>query len=159
MKQKSKFFLVYSIALFSVALILILFSSFMGIRNKEQTNNLSNNIQALQDQNETLSKEKAEKETENSELLKQIDILTNENKKLTATVAIMQLQSIIDSEEPDEEEALNGKLEQIKDALDEGRISDAQTALDSFTDEEKEVISLLSDDAKSIFEQIGANIK
>ncbi len=159
MKQKSKFFLVYSIALFSVALILILFSSFMGIRNKEQTNNLSNNIQALQDQNETLSKEKAEKETENSELLKQIDILTNENKKLTATVAIMQLQSIIDSEEPDEEEALNGKLEQIKDALDEGRISDAQTALDSFTEEEKEVISLLSDDAKSIFEQIGANIK
>lgn len=151
--------MVYSIALFSVALILILFSSFMGIRNKEQTNNLSNNIQALQDQNETLSKEKAEKETENSELLKQIDILTNENKKLTATVAIMQLQSIIDSEEPDEEEALNGKLEQIKDALDEGRISDAQTALDSFTDEEKEVISLLSDDAKSIFEQIGANIK
>ena len=154
MKQKSKFFLVYSIALFSVALILILFSSFMGIRNKEQAYNLNNNILALQDQNETLAKDKTEKETQISELEQQNIILKTENNTLKADIAIMQMHDLIGRGKPSEAEALNGKLDNIRDALDNGQIDEAKEALASFTDEEKEVMDLLGEDAHGIFEQI-----
>ena len=141
MKQKSKFFLVYSIALFSVALILILFSSFMGIRNKEQAYSLNNNIMALQDQNETLTKEKLEKDTQISELELENKKLENENNTLKADIAIMQMRNIVDSEKPSEAEALNGKLDAIKTALDNGEIDNA-----------KEAISLLSGKIVNIIE-------
>lgn len=85
MKKKSKFIWVYSIVLFSVAFVLILFSSFTGIRYKNEHTETKalyrgaqNSVLQLTDDNERLQKENSEKQ-------KRIDELTAENNELRAS--------------------------------------------------------------------------
>lgn len=86
MKNKSKFFWIYSIALFSVAFILILFSAFTGVRYKEEQYETKQLYQGAQTSVISLTDENEALEKENGEYSKKIDELTAENEKLKKKV-------------------------------------------------------------------------
>ena len=90
-KNKSKFFWVYSIALFSVAFVLILFSAFTGVRYKdEQTEaqmlyqGAQSSVINLTDENEALERETSANRKEIESLTKEIDKLEQDVADLTA---------------------------------------------------------------------------
>lgn len=88
-KSKSKFFWIYSIALFSMALILILFSAFTGIRYKdEQTEaqliyqGAQSSVVSLTDENEKLARENDENKETISNLTKDKEELEQNFQKI-----------------------------------------------------------------------------
>ncbi len=92
MKKKSKFFWIYSIALFSAAFILILFSSFTGVRYKDEQYKAESLYQgakssavSLTDENEELKKEGGQKDLK-------IDELTEENIQLKKSVETLTME-------------------------------------------------------------------
>ena len=141
MKQKSKFFLVYSIALFSVALILILFSQFTGMKTQTERDNLSSNVLALTDKNEELTKEKNEKET-------QILLLEQENEDLKNQLQTAQ-NTLAKTKEQTE------KLMQVQVLLNEKKESEARTLFDTFTEED---LSVLGEYGTHLYEYIRTKV-
>ncbi len=71
MKKKGRGFLIYSIILFSVAFILILFSSFTGMRYKDAQYEKSKLFQGAQESVLVLTEKNESLEKENNELKKQ----------------------------------------------------------------------------------------
>lgn len=138
MKQKSKFFLVYSIALFSVALILILFSTFTGMRYKEENEstkglyaNAKSSAEALTKQNEELNEEITKKETEIKDLRQKNKDLTEEKEKLEA------------------EEEKTETLLKVQLLLSERRYNEAKELFDSIEDP-----SVLGENGQLLYEKI-----
>ena len=137
MKKKSKFFLVYSIALFSVALILILFSAFTGIRYKMGTESTKvlydgakSNVIMLTNQNELLNRQNEEKEKEISDLKQKNEELGKEIEQHTYA----------------EEQA--EKLMQVQLFLRSKRYTDAKNLFDTIDP------SVLGGSGKDLYEQI-----
>lgn len=88
-KSRAKFFWIYSIALFSMALILILFSAFTGIRYKdEQTEaqliyqGAQSSVVSLTDENEKLARENNENKETISNLTKDKEELEQNFQKI-----------------------------------------------------------------------------
>ena len=117
MKKKSKFFWVYSIALFSVTFILILFSAFTGVRYKDEQykaealyQGAQTSAVSLTDENEALKKENSEKEAEidklseeNESLKKDVDRLRSErNYVIEQTENLLRAESLWDNRQYDE---------------------------------------------------------
>ena len=99
-RSRSKFFWIYSIALFSMALILILFSAFTGIRYKdEQTEaqiiyqGAQSSVISLTDENEKLVRENSENKETISALTKEKDELEQNIQKLQEEKEQLQIQT------------------------------------------------------------------
>jgi len=104
MKNRSKFFWIYSIALFSVAFILIGFSAFTGVRYQEEKTEARKIYQGAQSSVLELQERMEELEKENSELKEQISKLKSEAEvlKITAQKAdamekLSKVQNLINS--------------------------------------------------------------
>lgn len=78
MKKKGGYFLIYSIILFSVAFVLILFSSFTGVRYKDAQYEKNKLYQGAQESVLTLTEKNESLEKENAEKTKQIEALEKE---------------------------------------------------------------------------------
>ena len=107
MNKKSKFFWVYSIALFSVAFILILFSAFTGVRYKDEQYKAETLYQGAQSSAVSLTDENEELKNDNKEKETKINELSEENKKLHESVdtltmeknyVIMQTENLLKAE-------------------------------------------------------------
>ncbi len=140
MKKKSKFFLTYSIALFSFALILILFSAFTGIRYKMGTESTKvlydgakSNIISLTNENELLTRQNSEKEKMVADLLQKNQELSKE---------IEQHNFAIEQSE---------KLMQVQLFLRSKRYTDAKNLFDTIDP------SALGGSGKDLYEQIRKN--
>ena len=137
MKKKSKFFLVYSIALFSVALILILFSAFTGIRYKMGTESTKvlydgakSNVIMLTNQNELLNRQNEEKEKEISDLIQKNEELSKETERYAYAAEQTE------------------KLMQVQLFMRSKRYTDAKNLFDTIDP------SVLGDSGKDLYEQI-----
>ncbi|MBQ7718270.1 MAG: hypothetical protein IJT38_03135 [Clostridia bacterium] len=124
MKKKSSFFWVYSIALFAVAFILILFSAFTGVRYKDEQykaetlyKGAQTSAVSLTDENEALKKDNTAKTAE-------IEKLTEENKTLKSDVdtltmekeyVIMQTENLLKAERLWQNQRYNEAREVFKD--------------------------------------------
>ena len=107
MKKKAKFFWIYSIALFSAAFVLILFSAFTGVRYKDEQNKAEALYQGAQSSAVTLTGENEELKEDNRQKELKIDELTEENgdlKKIVDTLTfekgyvIMQMENLLKAE-------------------------------------------------------------
>lgn len=81
MKKKGGYFLIYSIILFSVAFVLILFSSFTGVRYKDAQYEKSKLYKGAQESVLTLTEKNEELEKENAEIKKQVEALQKEKEE------------------------------------------------------------------------------
>lgn len=86
MKKKSKFFWIYSIALFSIAFILILFSAFTGVRYKDEQYKAEALYKGAQTSAVSLTDENEELQKDNSEKAEEIEKLSKENESLKKDV-------------------------------------------------------------------------
>jgi len=82
MKKNGKFFFGYSILLFSVAFVLILFSSFTGIRYQEAQDERNRLYQGAQTSVVKLTEENENLAKENSDANKKINDLDKKNQEL-----------------------------------------------------------------------------
>lgn len=76
MKKNGRYFLIYTLILFSVAFVLILFSSFTGIRYKDAQYEKNILFQGAQDSVVKLTEVNEELKKENARLTKQVEELT-----------------------------------------------------------------------------------
>lgn len=117
MKNKSRYFWIYSIILFSIAFILILFSSFTGVRYKDEQykaealyQGAQTSAVSLTDENEALKKENSEKGAEikkltddNKSLKKDVDRLTMEkNYVIEQTENLLKAERLLENRRYDE---------------------------------------------------------
>ena len=82
MKKDGKFFFGYSILLFSVAFVLILFSSFSGLRYQEAQDEKNQQYQGAQKSVVKLTEKNEQLENDNKIQVDEITKLKEENKKL-----------------------------------------------------------------------------
>lgn len=141
MKKKSKFIWVYSIVLFSVAFVLILFSSFTGIRYKNEHTETKalyqgaqNSVLQLTDENERLQKENNEKQST-------IDKLTAENNELRSIgeKSASEKQKYVDAAE---------NLLKAQDLLNAGNKTAAKEVFDSIDS------SILGENTLKLYEKL-----
>ncbi|HHX59105.1 MAG TPA: hypothetical protein GX706_05075 [Candidatus Moranbacteria bacterium] len=104
MKSRSKFFLIYSIALFSVAFILIGFSAFTGVRyqyEKTEAKKLYQGAQAsvieLQDSLERLNKENGQLQERINVLEDQVSELGKNAAAATALEMLVKVRNLVSS--------------------------------------------------------------
>ncbi len=97
MKKNSRYFLVYTLILFSVAFVLILFSSFTGVRYKDAQDEKNKLFQGAQEsvvklteKNELLEKENKEMENTISQLTKNNEDLKMAGEQKDATIKNME---------------------------------------------------------------------
>lgn len=82
MKKNSRYFLVYTLILFSVAFVLILFSSFTGVRYKDAQDEKNKLFQGAQESVVKLTEKNELLEKENKEMENTISQLTKDNEDL-----------------------------------------------------------------------------
>jgi len=82
MKKNSRYFLVYTLILFSVAFVLILFSSFTGVRYKDAQDEKNKLFQGAQESVVKLTEKNELLEKENKEMENAISQLTKDNEDL-----------------------------------------------------------------------------
>ena len=80
MKKNGRYFLIYTLILFSVAFVLILFSSFTGIRYKDAQDEKNKLFQGAQESVVKLTEKNEALDKENKELKKQVEELKNDSK-------------------------------------------------------------------------------
>lgn len=93
MKKNGKFFLVYTIILFSVAFVLILFSSISGLRYKDAQDEKNKLFKGAQDSVVKLTEKNEDLENDNAEKAKQIETLTAEKKKAISDLELAKEKS------------------------------------------------------------------
>ena len=141
MNKKSKFFWIYSITLFSIAFVLILFSAFTGIRNRDERSATANLYQGAKSSIEDLTKT-----NEN---------ITNENVKKQQEIDEMKVQnaekdkSLTEAEEKLEKtKTAYEYLAEAQNLIDAGHYSDAKDLINKIDP------SYLDGSGKNLFERI-----
>lgn len=131
MKNRTKFFWIYSIALFSIAFILIGFSAFTGVRYQEKQTEARNLYQGAQASVLQLQERLEQLEEENRQLKIKVDELKNEAVTLKKTAqnadlfeAFVRIQNLINNN-------MVSEAKTIFEAIDTTRLSgEAQTLYD-----------------------------
>lgn len=139
--SKSKFFWVYSIALFSVAFILILFSAFTGVRYKDEQTEAQMLYQGAQSSVLNLTDENEALERENSENRREIETLTAKIDELEKNVADL-------TEENDAIQQANEDLLKVEGLYQNERYNDARELFETIDP------SVLGENAQAKYEYI-----
>ena len=137
MKSRTKFFWIYSIALFSIAFILIGFSAFTGVRYQEKQTEARELYQGAQASVLGLQERLEQLEQENKQLKLQVSELKNE---------------VAELKETDQKADLFEALVKIQNLINNKKASEAKIIFEAID------TSLLSGEAQTLYEELKAKL-